>query len=195
LLRLKEFAMDMNDLKKQGAVIKIEGAPLIVLKSQHARTAQRRAFVRTTLKNLITGKVIEKTFNASDKVEEADVEKTKANYLYRTNDQFHFMNLQTFEEVVLSTDALGDKKDFLKEGIEVTVIYFEGSPVFIDLPQKIDYKVVEAPPAIKGDTEGKTMKLVKLENGLEINAPFFVNAGEIIVVNTDTGEYVERLKK
>jgi elongation factor P len=187
--------MDMNDLKKQGTVIKIEGAPFVVLKSQHARTAQRRAFVRTTLKNLITGKVIEKTFNASDKVEEADVEKTKANYLYRTNDQFHFMNLQTFEEVVLSTDALGDKKDFLKEGIEVTVIYFEGSPVFIDLPQKIDYKVVEAPPAIKGDTEGKTMKLVKLENGLEINAPFFVNAGEIIVVNTDTGEYVERLKK
>lgn len=186
--------MNINDLKKQGLVIKIEGTPYVVLKSQHARTAQRRAFVRTTLKNLISGKVIEKTFNASDKVEEANVEKTKANYLYQTGDSFHFMNLQTFEEISLPIEALGNKKDFLKEGIEVTIIYFEGSPVFIELPQKIAYKVVEAPPAIKGDTEGKTMKMAKLENGLEINVPFFINAGEEIIVNTETGEYVERKK-
>lgn len=186
--------MDMNDLKKQGSIIKLEGEPFVVLKSQHARTAQRRAFVRTSLKNLISGKVIEKTFNASDKVEEADVEKSKANYLYQTGDAFYFMNLETFEEVSLSSEAIGDEAKFLKEGLEITVVYFEGRPVFINLPQKIDYQVVEAPPAIKGDTEGKTMKVVKLENGLEINAPFFINAGEVIVVNTETGEYVERKK-
>lgn len=186
--------MDMNDLKRQGSIIKLEGEPFVVLKSQHARTAQRRAFVRTSLKNLLSGKVIEKTFNASDKVEEADVEKSKANYLYQAGDAYHFMNLETFEEISLNNQAIGDDAKFLKEGLEVTVVYFEGRPVFINLPQKIDYKVVEAPPAIKGDTEGKTMKLVKLENGLEVNAPFFINAGEIIIVNTETGEYVERKK-
>ena len=186
--------MDMNDLKRQGSIIKLDGEPFVVLKSQHARTAQRRAFVRTSLKNLISGKVIEKTFNASDKVEEADVEKSKANYLYQEGDAYHFMNLDTFEEISLDKEYLGDNIKFFKEGLEVTVVYFEGRPVFITLPQKIDYKVVEAPPAIKGDTQGKTMKLVKLDNGLEVNAPFFINAGEIIIVNTETGEYVERKK-
>jgi len=186
--------MDMNDLKKQGAVIKLDGEPYVVLKSQHARTAQRRAFVRTSLKNLISGKVIEKTFNASDKVEEADVEKSKANYLYQKGNAFYFMNLETFEEISLDKGSIGEDVKFLKEGLEVTIVYFEGHPVLINLPQKIDYRVIEAPPAIKGDTEGKTMKIVKLENGLEISAPFFINFNEIIIVNTETGQYVERKK-
>lgn len=186
--------MDMNDLKKQGTIIKLDGEPYVVLKSQHARTAQRRAFVRTSLKNLISGKVVEKTFNASDKVEEADVEKSKANFLYQTDDTFHFMNLESFEEISLPIETLGGDEKFLKEGLEVTTVYFEGDPVFIKLPQKINYKVIEAPPAIKGDTEGKTMKIVKLENNLEISAPFFINSGETIIVNTETGEYVERKK-
>lgn len=186
--------MDINDLKRQGTIIKIDKGPYVVLKSQHARTAQRRAFVRTTLKNLISGKVIEKTFNASDKIEAADVEKKKATYLYQSGDSFHFMDPDNFEEITLAVDILADKKNFLKEGIIINIIYFEGTPVFIDLPQKIDYRVVEAPPAIKGDTEGKTMKIVELENGLKISAPFFVNIGDQIIINTETGEYVERKK-
>ncbi|MFN3301810.1 MAG: elongation factor P [Patescibacteria group bacterium] len=187
--------MDLNDLKKQGIIIKLGGEPYLVLKSQHAKTAQRRAFVRTTLKNLISGKTIEKTFNAGDLIEEADVEKSKATYLYHDKKNFHFMDLTSFEEISLSEEILGEKKKFLKEGLEVSILYFEGKPVFIELPQKVIYKVVEAPLAVRGDTEGITMKLAKLENGLEINVPFFIEAGEEIVVNTKTGEYIERVKK
>jgi len=185
--------MDINDLKNQGIIIKLEGAPYIVLKSQHARTAQRRAFVRTTLKNLITGKTIEKTFNASDKIEEAEIKKVKANYLYQKGGDFYFMNLENFEEITIKEEILGEKKDFLLEGLEVSILYFEGKPISLELPQKIALKVVESPPAVRGDTsQGRVMKTVKLETGLKIEVPFFINQGDKIIVNTETKKYIER---
>jgi len=185
--------MDINDLKNQGIIIKLEGAPYIVLKSQHARTAQRRAFVRTMLKNLITGKTIEKTFDASDKIEEAEIKKVKANYLYQKGDNFYFMNLENFEEITIKEEILGEKKDFLLEGLEVSILYFEGKPISLELPQKITLKVIEAPPAVRGDTsQGRVMKTVKLETGLKIEVPFFINQGDKIIVNTETKKYIER---
>jgi elongation factor P len=188
--------LDLNDLKRQGIVIKIDGQPYIVLKSQHAKTAQRRAFVRTTLKNLITGQTIEKTFNAGDKIEEAEIDKVKATYLYQKGDQFYFMNLENFEEMILPEENISSKKGFLKEGLEVTILLFEGKPVSLELPAKISYKVIEAPPAVKGDTtQGITTKFVTLETGLKIEAPFFIEKGDEIVVNTETGKYVERKQK
>ncbi len=188
--------LDINDLKRQGIIIKLNDEPYIVLKSQHARTAQRRAFVRTTLKNLISGKTIEKTFNAGEKIEEADVKKVKANFLYEKNNQFYFMDLENFEEIFLPKENILEKIGFLKEGLEVTILYFEEKPVSLELPSKITFKVIEAPPAVRGDTsQGITMKTVTLETGLKIEAPFFIETGDEIIVNTETGKYVERVKK
>ncbi|MCX7778772.1 MAG: elongation factor P [Patescibacteria group bacterium] len=185
--------MDINELKKQGTVIKLENEPYLVLRSQHARTAQRRAFVRTTLKNLISGKTIEKTFNAGDKIEEAEIRKIKAAFLYRQGKNFSFMNLENFEEISLSEEQIEKKKDFLKEGLEVLILYFEDRPVALELPQKVSLKVIEASPAVRGDTaQGKTLKTVKLETGLEIETPLFVETGDEVIVNTETGQYVER---
>jgi len=186
--------MDINDLKKQGIVIKLDGEPYQVLKSQHARTAQRRAFVRTTLKNLISNKTIEKTFNAGDKIEEAEIKKVKANFLYQLKEKFYFMNLENFEEISLNENQVGEKKFFLKEGLEISLIYFEDQPIALELPQKIELKIVEAPPAVKGDTsQGTTMKTIILETGLKIEAPFFIEVGDKIIVNTETKKYVERV--
>lgn len=186
--------LDINDLKRQGIVIKLDGVPYLVLKSQHARTAQRRAFVRTTLKNLITGQVIERNFNAGDKIEEAEVKKIKANFLYRTKDKFYFLDSENFEEIPINEKTLEGKEGFLKEGLEVLILYFENTPISVELPSKVALKVVVAPQAVKGDTtQGRVMKTVKLETGLEIEAPIFIKEGDIIVVNTEDGKYVERL--
>lgn len=185
--------LDINDLKQQGIIIKLDGEPYIVLKSQHARTAQRRAFVRTTLKNLISGKTIEKTFNASDKIEDAEIKKVKATFLYQKGKNFYFMNLENFEEIYFSEEQLGEKKDFLKDGLEILILYFEDQPISLELPQKISFKVIEAPPAVRGDTsQGKTMKTVTLETGFKTKTPIFIEKGDKIVINTQTKEYVER---
>jgi elongation factor P len=185
--------MDINDLKKIGLVIQLDGQPYEVIESQHARTAQRRAFVRTKLKNLITGLVKEKTFNAGDKIEEANLEKIKANFLYADQEDVFFMENKNFEQFSLSRKQISPKDKFLKDGQEVTILIFNGKPISIELPAKVELKVIEAPPGIKGDSATNIMKKVKLETGLEIDAPLFIKAGDIIRVNTETGEYVERV--
>lgn len=185
--------LDINDLKKIGIVIQLEGQPYIVLDSQHARTAQRRAFVRTKLKNLITGVTIDKTFNAGDKIEEAEIDKTKASFLYQDNTNIYLMNMANYEQFSLAKDLLAGREKYLKEGQEVTVLLFNQRPINIELPKKIELKVIEAPPGVRGDSATNIMKQVTLETGLKINAPLFIKEGDIVRINTETGEYVERV--
>ncbi len=185
--------MEINDLKKIGSVIVINGDPCQVVFSQHARTAQRRAFVRTKLKNLINGQVLEKTFNASDKIEEADIEKSKANFLYTEKDDLFFMDNRSYEQFSLKKSCLGNREKFLKEGSEVDVLIFNKNPINVDLPKKIDLVVIEAPPGIKGDSATSPTKTVTLGTGAKINVPIFIKAGDVIRINTETGTYVERV--
>ncbi len=185
--------MDINELKKIGSMIEINGQPFVVLESQHARTAQRRAFVRTKLKNLISGVTMEKTFNAGDQVKEADVERAKANFLYQNDQNIHLMNMSTYDQVALNKNILAGKEKYLKEGQEVIIILFNQNPINVELPKKVELKVTEAPPGIRGDSATNIMKQVMLETGLKINAPLFIKENDIIRVNTDSGEYVERV--
>ncbi len=185
--------MEINDLKKIGLVILLNDAPYQIIFSQHARTAQRRAFVRTKLKNLITGQILEKTFNASDKIAEADIEKSRANYLYAEGNKFFFMDTNTYEQFFLDRGLLSGQEKFLKQGLEVSVLMFNKNPINIELPKKVDLKVTEAPPSIKGDSATTPTKIIILETGAKITAPIFVEKGDIIRINTDTGEYVERV--
>lgn len=187
--------LPITDLKL-GKIIKYNDHPYIIIYAQHARTAQRRAFVRTKLRHIINGTVLEKTFNASDKFEEADIERKNTSFLYKGDDGFHFMDDESYEEVVFSEEEMQDKYYYLTDGMKVMILYFEGKPVSIELPLKVKLKITETEPGVRGDTaQGNVTKPATLETGYELQVPIFIRQGEEIIINTGTGEYVERANK
>jgi elongation factor P len=178
---------------KTGLTIIVDGEPHIVLWADFMRTAQRKPVMRTKLRNLINGKVLEKSFKPGDKVEEADLANSTANYLYKDPNNIYLMDNKSFEQFSISLDRISEKVKFLKDGLDLNVLYFNGNPINVDLPIKMQFKVVSAPPGVRGDTaSGNVTKRVTLENGLEINTPLFIKEGDEIIINTGTGEYVER---
>lgn len=184
--------LSINDLKL-GTAITYKENPYIVIKSEHHKMGRGGAVLKTKLKNLLNHQTLEVTFQSSDKIEEADIERSKASYLYAEGDNYHFMDSTTFEQFFLTADTIGDQRKYLKEGLAVDILKYQGKPVTITLPIKIAYHVKEAPPGVKGDTAGTATKQTTLENGLTISTPLFINTGDIILVNTETGEYVERV--
>lgn len=148
--------------------------------------------VKTKLKNIVSGATLEKTFAGGDKFSEADIIKSKASYLYEENNQFYFMDRENYEQFSLAAESLTGKEQYLKEGLVVTVLNYNNQPVAVELPIKGEYKVIQAPPAVKGDTAGSATKIVTLETGLEIKVPLFIKEGDVLRINTETGEYVER---
>jgi len=184
--------LSLNDLKL-GRVISLNNEPYQVVFYQHIKVARGGAVAKTKLKNLITGATLDKTFSGSDKIDEADLERSKANFLYQNNDSYTFMDNQSYEQFELERETIGLQADFLKEGQTVDTMIYQGKPVSIKLPIKIELKVVESPPGVKGDTAGSATKMITLETGKQIKAPLFINQDEIIRVNTETGEYVERV--
>ncbi len=181
----------MSDIKL-GTVINYKDQPFVVVKAEHSKQARSGAVLKAKLKNLITGQVLDETFQSSQTVAPADIERRKASFLYAEGDQYNFMESESYEQFFLNKSDIEDQVKYLKEGLEVDVLKFENKPVAINLPTKITYEVAEAPPGVKGDSAGSVTKQIVLENDLHINAPLFINTGEKIVVNTDTGEYVER---
>ncbi len=182
----------LNDIKK-GLALNINDEPYLVLEAKFLRMQQRKPVMQTKLRNLITGKVLENSFKPGDRVEEADLLRKKVNYLYNDNQGYHFMDNESYEQFFLSAGQLGEITKFFKEGMEVEALYFNGQPISVALPPKIDLKVVSAEPGIRGDTaQGKVTKPAILETGTRINVPIFVKEGDMIRLNTETGEYVER---
>ncbi len=177
---------------KLGKILKVNNEPFIVIKADHHKMGRGGAVLKTKLKNLINGSVLEKTFQGNDKAEPAETEKKKANYMYKDDDNAFFMDNQSFEQFELSLDQIGSKQKFLKDGTDVDVLYFDEKPVAVDLPIKIELKVVSAPPGVKGNSVGNVTKQVELETGATISVPMFVNEGDVIRINTDTEEYAER---
>lgn len=186
------MALDLNDMKI-GTIILMNNQPFQVIWSNRMRTAQRKPVMQTKLRNVITGKVMEYSFKFGERIEEADVSREKANFLYADSDGTHFMNNDTFETVDFNKEITAEQQPFLKEGLEVSVLRFNGKPVSIELPIKVDYKVTESPPGVRGDSGGSVTKKVTLETGLVVDAPLFIKEDEIIRVDTRTGEYVERV--
>jgi elongation factor P len=177
---------------KIGTIIKINNEPYSVIRSEHHKMGRGGAVLKTKLRNLITGNILERTFQGNEKAEEANVEKKKANYLYKDTDKAYFMDNDSYEQFELNLEELGGQEKFMKDGIDVTIVYFNNRPVGMELPIKMDLKVVSAPPGVKGNTASNTTKQVELETGASIAAPLFINEGDVIRINTDTGEYVER---
>jgi elongation factor P len=181
----------LNEIKN-GKVIRINNEPYVIIKTDHHKMGRGGAVLKTKLKNLITGNLLERTFQGNDKAEEAETETKKANYMYKDENEANFMDNETYEQYSLPVDQIGDKIKFLKEGTDVDLLYFEGRAVAVVLPIKVNLKVISAPPGVKGNSAGNVTKTVQLETGAEINVPMFINEGEIIKINTDTVEYVER---
>jgi len=177
---------------KSGKNITLDGTPYAVLYHEHSKTGRAGSVLRTRLKNLMTGTVLEKTFQGSEQVSEADIQKSKAQFIYKEGSDYYFMDIETYEQFSLSREALGNNTDYIKEETEVTLLNFNGNPINIELPIKIKLKVTEAPPGIKGNTVSTGGKLVTLETGLKISTPLFVKSGDEIIINTEKGEYVSR---
>jgi len=183
--------LNMADIKS-GKNIVWEETPYVVLYHEHSKTGRAGAVLRTRLKNLLTGNVLEKTFQGSEKVYEADITKSKAQYLYKESQGFSFMDMKSYEQFTLAAGSLGVAVNYLIEGTEVTVLNYNENAINIELPIKMKLKVVEAPPGIKGNTVSTGGKMVTLETGLKISTPLFVNEGDEIIINTEKSEYVSR---
>ena len=185
--------LNLSDIKT-GKTLTLNNEPYLVIFHQHSKTGRAGAVLRTKLRNLKTGAVMEKTFQGSDKIEEAEISKSKAQYLYKESENYFFMDNATYEQFSLLKSVLGDFTNYLIEGTEVTVLVYGTTPINIELPVKMDFRVTEAPPAIRGNTADGGTKQVTLETGIKINTPLFVKAGDVIRINTETGEYSERAK-
>ena len=181
----------MNEIKT-GSLVRIAGEPYAVIRTDHHKMGRGGAILKIKVRNLISGNILDKTIQGNDKMEEAATEKKKVNYLYKDENDAYFMDNETFEQFPLDLETLGDKVSFLKEGTDVDALYFEGKPAAIDLPIKITLKVTSAPPGVKGNSAGTVTKKVTLETGTELNVPMFIKEGDEIIINTDSGEYVER---
>jgi elongation factor P len=183
--------MDLSNLKLN-TIITYQNEPYLIISSQHQKQGRGGAVVKTKLRQIITGATLEKTFSGGDKFSEADVTKSKATFLYVEKNNCYFMDTASYEQFSLGADFLSDKIPYLKEGMEVTVLNYNDQPVAIELPIKTEYKIISTPPGIKGDTAGSATKVATLETGKEIRVPLFVKEGDLVRINTETGEYVER---
>lgn len=183
--------LGMNEIRK-GKIIVLDGEPYVVMSADFLRKQQRRPVMRTMLKHLRTGKTVEHSFQQSDRVEEADIERKQSQFLYSAEGRFIFMDQTTFEQVELGPEVAGDTAPYLLEGQEAEIVTFDGNPVSIDLPIKIVRKVISAPPGIRGDTASNVMKEVVLEGNVKVKAPLFVSEGDAIRIDTRDGTYIER---
>lgn len=183
--------LGLTDIRK-GKMIVLDGEPYVITSAEFLRKQQRRPVVRSIVRNIRTNKTREHTFQQSDKVAEADVTRKPFQFLYHNEDAWSFMDNGTYEQVELSADIVGDMGKFLIEGQEAVIVMFEGLPVGIELPIKIDRKVIEAAPGVRGDTSSNVTKDVVVEGSVTVKAPLFIKEGDTIRIDTRSGEYVER---
>ena len=183
--------IDVNSIKN-GMTLQIEGGIYQVVEFLHVKPGKGSAFMKTKLKNLRTGGTVERTFNTNVKFEEAHIDRSMVQFLYESGGTYYFMNNQTFDQVELSADQIGDNKDYLIENMEVGLIQYQGELLGINLPEKIEFTVVKTEPAVKGGTTTNASKDAFTETGLLVKVPLFIEQGEKIIVTTADGKYYSR---
>ena len=178
---------------KKGVPIMFKGQPYIIVGIEFQNPGKGQAFYRVKLKNLKTGQVLDNTFKSGETAEEASLQYRKSQYLYNQGNDYFFMDMDSYEQFSLDGNSLGDQTKFLKEGMDLHAMYLEGNPCAIKLPNKVEYKVVEAEAGVKGDTASGGDKVAKIETGAKIKVPLFVKEGDTVKVNTETGLYDTRV--
>ncbi len=181
----------VNDIKN-GMTLIIEGNIYQVIEFLHVKPGKGSAFMKTKLRNLRTGGIVEKTFNTNVKFEKANINKMNSQYLYSMGDVYYFMNMETYEQLELSKEQIGDSANYLIENMSVYIILFEGELLGIDLPDKVEFTVVETEPAVRGNTTNNAMKDAKVDTGMIVKVPLFIEQGEKILVTTSDGKYSSR---
>ncbi|MFO7245546.1 MAG: elongation factor P [Thermaerobacter sp.] len=181
-----------NDLRS-GLTINFEDGVYMILEAEHVKQGRGSAFVRVRMRNVKTGATISRTLRAGEKVEQAVIQKREMQYLYSSGDEYYFMDTETYDQVPIRAEVLGDALKFLKENMVVQVLEYEGSIIGVELPNSVELQVVETEPGVRGDTVSGGTKPAKLETGAVVQVPLFVNTGDVIRVDTRTGHYLGRV--
>ena len=178
---------------RNGTTFELDNQVFRVVEFQHVKPGKGAAFVRTKIKNVITGAVLERTFNPSEKLQGAEIEKREMQYLYADGDLYYFMDNETYEQIPLNQEQLGDSLKYIKENMTVKMLSFKGKVFAVEPPMFVELEVTYTEPGFSGNTTTTSGKPAKLENGLEISVPLFVEIGDILRIDTRTGEYMERV--
>lgn len=187
------MAIGMGELKK-GLKIEIDKIPYKIIEYQHVKPGKGAAFVRAKIKSFLDGKVIEKTFHAGDKCEEPNIIEKQMQYLYHDGDSYQFMDIENYEQIALNEAQVGEATKWLLDGNSVSMLFHNNVAISVSVPQIVELKIIETPPNFKGDTSSAGKKPATLETGAVVQIPFHILEGEVIRVNTETGEYVEKVK-
>ena len=177
---------------RPGMKIELDGTPYVVTDYQWVKPGKGGAFNRTKLRNMRTGSIVERTFRTEEKVEQAVLEERRAQFMYRSDDEFHFMDTETYEQFYLSEAQLGDAQNYLKEEMVVTIVSHREKPLTVEVPIFVELAVAETDPGVRGDTASGGSKPATLETGAVIQVPLFINVGDRLRVDTRTGTYIER---
>jgi elongation factor P len=180
---------------RNGMILELDGVMVRIVEFQHVKPGKGGAFVRTKLKNVLTGAVVDKTFRAGEKVTEVRLERQEAQFLYADGALFHLMDTETYDQFSISAEVVGDAARFMKENDTVSVMTRDGQPLFLELPPHVILSVSETEPGMRGDTAQGGSKPAKLETGLTVNVPLFVDIGDALKIDTRTGEYLGRAEK
>lgn len=183
----------MGDLKK-GLKIELEGIPYRIVEYQHVKPGKGAAFVRVKMKSFLDGRVLEKTFHAGDKCEEPNLQECSMQFLYHDGDSFQFMDNESYEQIGLNEDQVGDNVKWIIDGMSVGILFHNGKAISVSVPQSVELKVAETPPNFKGDTTSAGKKPATLETGAVVQVPYHILEGDIIRINTETGEYLDKVK-
>ncbi len=177
---------------RRGLKIEMDGVPYEIVDFLHVKPGKGGAFIRTKLKNMINGRVVENTFRSGEKMVKPDLESRDMQYLYRESDAFVFMDMGNYEQLHVDLDHLGEKGGYLKDGMELKMLLYKGQPLDIDLPASVVLEVTDTEPGVKGDTVSGATKPAVVESGITVNVPLFINIGDKIKVDTRTGAYIGR---
>jgi elongation factor P len=184
--------IDTSEFRK-GLKIEIDGEPFEIVEFQHVKPGKGSAFVRTTIRSLLTGRVLQPTLKSGEKVGKPDIEDKEMQYLYLQGEDYYFMDTKNYEQTFLSEKVLGEAKNFLKENINVSVLFYNGKAIGVTLPNSVDLKVTKCDPGVRGDTVSGAMKPATLETGYTVNVPLFINEGDVLKIDTRDGKYLTRV--
>lgn len=183
---------ETGDFKK-GLKVLVDGSPYTILDFQHVKPGKGNQFSRTKLRNLLTGQQLERTFKSGERFEVPDVMNRDMSYLYKDDNGYAFMDKESFEQITMTENEIGEAKDYLIEGLEVTILFYNERPVSVDVPKAVNLKVFRTDPGMRGDTVTGATKAATLETGLVVKVPLHINEGDVLRVDTTTGDYVSRV--
>jgi len=190
--------IDTSEFRK-GLKIEVDGEPFEIVEFQHVKPGKGSAFVRTSIKSLLTGRVLQPTFKSGDKVGKPDIEEREMQFLYKQGDDYYFMDTKNYEQTFLTESVLGDDrsgtppKSFLKENVNASILFYNGKAIGVSLPNSVDLKVTKCDPGIRGDTVSGALKPATLETGYQVQVPLFINEGDVLKIDTRDGKYLTRV--